>query len=580
MLRRLDHQLSSWKNLASKLMLYCHIATSRSKPLEIEGDSYVQPKLPHTPKIWNWTLRNRGLILLLLGSILLSGCAATEKSSQATQNSKSDTPSETDASKESRSEDSVELEEQKPVIPEPDWKQATSLSTLDKCKVPDPRPRAEQELYRGARQGGLLGKDPVGFTDWRRSGLLPITSDLNIIFARISFQDAPPSPETVPDDYLENQAQKMTNLGFHWSEGAFEYKFQIVEEWVQVPVNHADYPVSSGDDVDHSPEAYALAEGNMETVAQLIVENLPGDLNFTEADIVVPVWSTNITEFTMPVTWRGGGLKAPDGKRTNLIFMGNSTYMHTNLDYTWSILGHDFLHLQGLNEHAPGAKFGTHIGGMTKPSYWGMSALMPAWETFLMNWFEDSQVHCIKAEELEQTEQVILTSLETLGGQRKTIVIPTEDYKALVVESRRPVGYSATWPKSNSGLLVYEVDTNRDHLDHGQNECSNSRENPKWSYYLLPDGAQESSECNNPEPYFMQPGESVTHSGVKIELVFSADSVDYVQVTPVASEPVVPAVQNRNLDSDFNGAVKIVLAAREESLRGSHCDCCGCSPLN
>ena len=464
----------------------------------------------------------------------------------------------------------------------PAWLQSASPADVQECKIPDPRPRSEQLLYRGVREGGVLGRDPVGFTEWRREGLLPIEGEMNIIFAKIAFEDAPPSPSTVPADYLEEQAKKVTELGKHWSQGKFQYKFQIVEDWVRVPAKHRDYPVSAGDDVDHSPEAYELAKGNMKAVAQLIVENLPADLDFRAADIVVPVWSTNITDFTMPVTWRGGGLKTPNGAATDLIFMGNSTYMHRNLDHTWSILAHDFLHLQGLNEHAPGPQFATHIGGQTTPGRRGMSASMPVWETFLMGWLADSQVHCINSAELENTEQVILTPLETYGGERKTIVIPIADYKALVVESRRATGYSASWPEKNSGLLVYEVDTDRDHLDHGANKCSNSRDdNPKWSYYLLPDGAKEAADCNNPEPYFMQAGEALTFGGVKIELVHSAENADYVAVSKATGVSVagtsVAVANDSGEDIILSSQNSIAsLAPKRRMSNTSHCGCCGC----
>ena len=521
------------------------------------------------------------LLALVISSLVLSGCVSAVETEELEQSSDTGSSSQNVIPEQEleTNEEPSEPELPEPELPEPDWSLTASPADIQECKVPDPRPRSEQLLYRGVRQGDIIGKDPVGFTDWRRNGLLPITGELNIIFARIAFEDAPPSPRTVPDDYLEQQAQKMTELGYHWSNGEFEYKFQIVQDWVEIPANHADYPVSAGDDVDHSPDAYELASKNIEAVSKLIVQNLPDDLDFEKAQIVVPVWSTNITEFTMPVTWRGGGLKGPNGQRTDLIFMGNSTYMHNNLDYTWSILGHDFLHLQGLNEHAPGPKFGTHIGGMTKPSYWGWSALMPAWETFLMDWFEDTQVHCIQPKELEKPEQVILTPLETYGGERKTIIIPTVEYKALVVESRRPVGYSSSWPQENSGLLVYEVDTNSDHLDHGPDECSNSRENPKWSYYLLPDGSNQAYECNNPEPYFMKPGDTLTHEGVQIELVYSAEEADYLQVSSVESE-IAPTVMEPSGSVKSTHSFAITPAITRKTTNADHCFCCGCTLTN
>lgn len=509
-------------------------------------------------------------------ALVVAGCTSVE--SESTQElieppGNKESEQQLDSSETKADEPKTEID-----VPAPDWTQSASPADVEECKVPDPRPRSEQLLFRGQRVNGLLGRDPVGFTDWRRNGLLPITEELNIIFAKIAFDDAPPS-SSISDGYLEAQAKKMTDLGHHWSQGTFTYEFQIVEDWVEVPANHADFPVSAGDDVDHSPEAYALAERNIEKVSQLIVENLPADLDFEAADVVVPVWSTNITEFTMPVTWRGGGLRGPDGQRTDLLFMGNSTYMHDNLDYTWSVIAHDFLHLQGLNEHAPGATFGTHIGSMTKPSFWGWSANMSAWETFLMNWFNESQIHCIKTEEITEPQEVMLTPLETFGGERKTIIIPTVDYKALVVESRRPVGYSDTWPAENSGLLVYEVDTDTDHLDHGPNQCSNSRENPKWSYYLLPDGAKENYECNNPEPYFMQPGETLTHSGVVIEMVHAGDEVDYVRVSPADQDDLAPSGNARSNDLGSDQALQATLIGSRKTYTNSHCSCCGCNAL-
>ena len=473
---------------------------------------------------------NRKKILSAFGqaiglSFIVAGCASGLASPADIESSQTRS-----VSKEDQADITVEHSPAEP----PNWTQSASLSEVERCKIPDPRPRSEQVLYRGVRQGEVIGRDPVGFTEWRRPGLLPIEGEMNIIMAKIAFQDAPPSP-SIPDGSLAIQAQKMTDLGRFWSQGEFNYKFQVVDGWVEIPANHADYPVSAGDDVDHSPEAYELARKNIEIVSQMVLENLPSDLDFSAADIFVPVWSHNMSAFTMPVTWRGGGLRSPNGEVTDIIFMGNSTYINQHLDNVWSIIAHDFLHLQGLNEHAPGPKFATHIGGQVTPARErGFSALIPAWETFLLGWFSDSQVHCIDSSELAGPEKIILTPLEVLGGERKTIVIATTEYKALVVESRRPVGYSETWPDEFSGLLVYEVDTDRDHLDHGENECSNSRENPKWAYYLLPDGTQEDEDCNNPAPYFVKRGMTLTNSGVAIELVHSSDEADYVKISPAA----------------------------------------------
>ena len=468
----------------------------------------------------------------------------------------------------------------------PTWVQSASPADVEECKIPDPRPASEKQLSRGQRDGDIIGRDNVGFPA-SDLGVLPKVDEANIIFAKVAFADAPPS-SSIPDGYLKEQAQKMTDLGLHWSQGKFNYKFQVVDGWVEVPVNHSDYPVSPGDDEEHSPEAYERASANMKKIADLVGENLPDSLDFDAADLIVVYWTPNITDFEMSVTWLAGDLTTPIGKK-DIAFMSGSKFLTTDSgpgltaerkrEYTWTWLAHDFLHLQGLNEHAPGNGWSTSIGGGAWPSRTGRSAVMSAWENFLMNWFDDSQVHCIKASGLEGQEQVILTPLEVFGGDRKIVVIPTVDYKALVIESRRPIGISDTLPSSFEGLLVYEIDTNSVHVDHGPNKCTNSRENTKWAYYLLPDGKKEASDCNNPEPYFMRPGDTLTHSGLRIELVHSASQADYIAVRPAGLAGLSPASEGNPLNISPSNTFFQTLAGNRKHLNNSHCGCCGCAFL-
>jgi hypothetical protein len=106
------------------------------------------------------------------------------------------------------------------------------------------------------------------------------------------------------------------------------------------------------------------------------------------------------------------------------------------------------------------------------------------------------------------------------------------DAGALVIESRRPIGWSETWNDDRSGLLVYFVDTQLDveRVDvYTQGGCGTSDEQQKWAYYLYRDDF--SGDCRNWFEAFIKPGDTVTHKGVSIALEFSDDELDYVVVS-------------------------------------------------
>jgi len=76
------------------------------------------------------------------------------------------------------------------------------------------------------------------------------------------------------------------------------------------------------------------------------------------------------------------------------------------------------------------------------------------WERWLLGWIDDSQVTCSNS--LGKKGTVILTPIENKDGQ-KLLVIPYDNYNAIVVESRRATGYDKLLAKE--GPLVYMVDT-------------------------------------------------------------------------------------------------------------------------
>jgi hypothetical protein len=111
-------------------------------------------------------------------------------------------------------------------------------------------------------------------------------------------------------------------------------------------------------------------------------------------------------------------------------------------------------------------------------------------------------------------------------------VFPLSDSDVVVIESRRPVGYSEQWDPSHSGLVVYSIDPSIAELNAGvQAGCGNLPAFPKWGYYLYPDSFNQSSEdCRDFTNVFVREGDTLTHGDLRISLEFSAEDLDYVTI--------------------------------------------------
>ena len=195
---------------------------------------------------------------------------------------------------------------------------------------------------------------------------------------------------------------------------------------------------------------------------------------------------------------------------------------------------------------------------------------------------DDSQVHCVTADDLSTTQEAVLTSLEIEGGDRKAMVIDSGlSEEILVVESRRPTGYTEC-AKEDKGILVYRANPNllaQD--DHSAGDCGNDPQFSKWAYYLFPDNesADPDSWCRSFKVALVKQGESVTYDGVKITLKQSLTGADVLSVTkaPAAARSSLFGVSSSTLGSTKFAAHLAPAARREYSV--SHCSCCGCTPL-
>jgi hypothetical protein len=467
------------------------------------------------------TMRKAIALLSLMG-LVLTGCASDEPEVVLEEEPAA------------VAEDPVAPAEPEPVAP--DWEQPASPSDVELCKVQDGQSRAARESFEGYSINGKRSRGNIGFP--LSPHTLPVSGESNMIAVMVAFDDAPPSDQT-PEGYLRPQLQTMEEWADYWSQGKLDLNFQLVDEWITLPVNPQDYPVNR----DFSCEE---RQGNSNTVSQMIARNLPDDLNYDEVDGVMAYWSPGVDYFEGDLGLQGiegVPLPFPTGAKDVFFWAGNEWWYRDEgqltaeikAQHTWSFWLYLMLDSMGLHNHGPGNGWPLAVQTSQIPARGEFSGSLNGWDEFKLGWTDDSQVHCMAPDDLTEPSQFMLGAREVFGGDKRLAVVPFRGEGALVIESRRPIGWSQTWKDDRSGLLVYFVDTQLDveRVDvYTQGGCGTSDEQQKWAYFLYKDGF--SGDCRNWFEAFIKPGDTVTHKGVSIALEFSDDELDYVVVSPRA----------------------------------------------
>jgi hypothetical protein len=84
----------------------------------------------------------------------------------------------------------------------------------------------------------------------------------------------------------------------------------------------------------------------------------------------------------------------------------------------------------------------------------GPGVELTAWNRWLLNFITDDQIRC-----LPDSESVTHLSPVEIAGGIKGAVIPLSSTQALVIESRRALGFDKGLGRESEGALVYKVDT-------------------------------------------------------------------------------------------------------------------------
>ena len=446
-----------------------------------------------------------------------------------------------------------------------------SPAGIEVCQIPDGRPASQKQLPPGLPSLGSIGMSNIGFP--LSPDLIPATGVANLVVVPVSFSDLKGVPSN-PDSYLDTQLQKMSDWATYWSQGKLTLEFQQVRGWQELSQT-AEYFA-----IDDKPRGNRQVSVYVE-LAEAIAAKVPSEVDWQKAHGLLVLFPQTITTISNDWGGRGDLINTPDGAR-NLFFWGGGRWHNQSSgsqlsasvkqELLWSFWLHELMHSQGLSLHAPGNGFGIGIGQNQYPAYGKFSGAISAWEQFLLGWLEDKQVACIDAQAGASTNTVLLTPLEIDGNGRKAAVIRTGEHSGLVIESRRPVGYSSSWSNADRGLLVYQINTTlmNDRSGEGGADCGNSRNWAKWGYLLGPKGTNPSdNECSF-EKFLVKESDSVVFDNVSITLEQAFGTFDEVAVT-IGSMSSQGLPEQTSLDADFD-----LLSREPEGLK--FCGCCGCFP--
>ena len=180
-------------------------------------------------------------------------------------------------------------------------------------------------------------------------------------------------------------------------------------------------------------------------------------------------------------------------------------------------LKHEVAHTLGLPDlyayetNRPGIyeDFHRYVGGfsyMGIPSSSRNAPSLLAFERWNLGWINDSQITCMTGKQLAST----ISPVQATGGN-KAVVVPLTRTKAIVIESRRPLGIDRNLNKS--GALIYLVDS--------------SIQSGLGPVQIFPkDLANDPWYLNAPRTV----GDSLTVEGVTIEVIASDENGDTVSI--------------------------------------------------
>ena len=446
----------------------------------------------------------RAVLAPLLASAVILSCGTTSQANSVDSNtSLVSLPSNTTAAPEklptSTTTSAVQVPENTPTTTTEPEKLPTSTTT-GAVQVPESTPTTTREPERlptsdcylsSDRDAGVTGWEPALSLSHKRPGYrLKSTGTIEIVVLFAEFQDVI-ARETTQSIFsiISPDAEEFIN---DQSYGRLQLSFRPHHSWLQLRSNASVYA-----------SAIKTYEGHRNFM-QEAVDLADNKVDFRGADAVLVIATPNAREIGYGPAWMGqpsDPITADGQVITNGVTSG-ADLLHWRDGWYPHELGHSLGLPDLYGASIPGR------GGWTRPFSLmdlisGSAPGYMGYSRWILQWLDDSQVHCI-----QNDITLELTPLALKEGS-KLAIVPLTPSTALVAEVRQAIGYDAGLTRE--GVVVYAVDTNNNGRNGG-------------SY-----GAGPMEVLNDANALRM--GESVTHSGITFKVLPSETDRELLQIT-------------------------------------------------
>lgn len=332
-----------------------------------------------------------------------------------------------------------------------------------------------------------------------------------------------------------DDAAQHTELVSDWysmvSDGRVTIDWQIHPSLIRVPADLADFALerSRSDDDRLARVAFAAVDPFVDfTDVRAAIFLLPREQR---------LMTEGVQGFLHSNFGYDGGFESDEGPVYNYAIGG--AYWEQDDKEIWSYWAHEMGHMfplpdlydvrgqwwNGIDLEIPGGPF-SQFDMMANQD--GPSRTLSTWLRFMMGWLDESQVLCLDRTAGTRGD---VTLVHTDSDERgiKSVMIPLDDRRIVVIESRRPnekfdcpssLGPAPGW-RVRTGILVFTADMT---IGHGN----------AFQRLVVPEdrGLHDAPDCGVPPQLdaILTPGDTVTVDGVAITVTESGN-YDHVTIS-------------------------------------------------
>ena len=307
-----------------------------------------------------------------------------------------------------------------------------------------------------------------GFVD--RNPPVPAIGEVTWYLIPIDFQDLKGE-----DDWRKRVNTQMKNVSTFYervSYGKLKIRWKVHESWITLPGNATDYRIENSGDY--------ISTENFWKSAITEVDKYVDFTNIQTVNFILPKNQEIVKESAQGFPWTGDirNYFSKESRFSSFTILGK--YFESPGTSYWSYWTHEYGHVLGI-PHLGGSRWSYSFQPYDLMGNQDIGRDISGWSRFAVtHWIPDELVYCKLAENI-QADLLSLHPLNSISDKTKLAVIPLDETKTLVLESRRreidrdlipnmqDVSYlSSTYPLFASnpmrdGVLVYLYDSKLGH---------------------------------------------------------------------------------------------------------------------